>query len=42
MRLFKAPTTRPSDRASLLFAIGAAMSGLIAMYGAMVWSLAHH
>ena len=42
MRLFKAPTTRPSDRATLLFAIVAALSGLIAMYAAMAWSLARH
>jgi len=42
MRLFKAPTTRPSERASLLFAIGASMAGLVAMYAALAWSLAHH
>ncbi|WP_281367532.1 hypothetical protein [Sphingomonas chungangi] len=42
MRLFKAPTTRPSERAALLFAVVAALIGLFAMYGAMAWSLAHH
>lgn len=42
MRLFKAPTTRPSERSALLFAIVAALSGLVAMYAAMAWSLAHH